>query len=110
VQLTDLPGPSEKAEVWVTSLEPWQRDGLLRLRDRLGVDSDALLRAGITIVLALVATATPDLPDRRATGPSSKQSDSGDDSPESLGEPSGNRPLVHDHTGRVAGGVGCGDD
>jgi hypothetical protein len=61
VRVSQLPAPSQVAvETWVTSLEPWQREAILRLRDRLGVDGDALLRAGVTIVLALVATATPE--------------------------------------------------
>lgn len=64
MKFTDLPHPSRVAEQWVTSLEPWQREGLLRLRESLGVDGDALLRAGVTLVLAIVAASTPDRPER----------------------------------------------
>jgi hypothetical protein len=66
MRIAHLPAPSSIAETWVTSLEPWQREGLLRLRGQLGVDADALLRAGVTIVLALVAANTPDLRDEGA--------------------------------------------
>ena len=110
VRVSELPGPSETAEAWVTSLEPWQRDGLLRLRDSLGVDGDALLRAGVTIVLALVAAATPGSPACLAAEPLYTLSGSGRCDPEPLGEPSGERPLVHDHTGRRVRGVDRGDD
>lgn len=55
VRIVDVPHPSRGTETWVTSLEPWQREGLLRLREVLGVDADALLRAGVTVVLSIVA-------------------------------------------------------
>jgi hypothetical protein len=60
MRIADLPAPSLIAETWVTSLEPWQREGLLRVREQLGVDADALLRAGVTVVLAIVAAAAPE--------------------------------------------------
>lgn len=44
----------------MTSLEPWQREGLLRLRESLGVDADALLRAGVTLMLAIVGAKQSD--------------------------------------------------
>ncbi len=47
--------PSPFAKPWLTSLEPWQREALLNLRESLGVDSDAVLRAGVTLVLLLAA-------------------------------------------------------
>ena len=59
MRIADLPGPSNVAEPWLTSLEPWQRDGILRLREALGVDADALVRAGVTLVLSLVAVQVP---------------------------------------------------
>jgi hypothetical protein len=60
MRIADLPAPSPIAETWVTSLEPWQREGLLRLREQLGVDADALLRAGVTLVLAIIAATAPE--------------------------------------------------
>lgn len=47
--------PSPHARPWLTSLEPWQRDALLALRETLNVDSDAVLRAGVTLVILLTA-------------------------------------------------------
>jgi hypothetical protein len=60
MRIADLPNPAPKAETWITSIEPWQREGLLRVRELLGIDADALLRAGLTLALGLVGAVTPD--------------------------------------------------
>lgn len=60
MHVADLPNPEPSSETWTTSIEPWQREGLLRVRELLGIDADALLRAGITIVLSVVGAITPD--------------------------------------------------
>jgi hypothetical protein len=60
MRITDLPNPEPTTETWITSIEPWQREGLLRVRELLGVDADALLRAGITLVLSIVGASNPD--------------------------------------------------
>ena len=76
MRIADLPNPAPDAVTWVTSIEPWQREGLLRVREQLGIDADALLRAGVTLALSLVGalvpeTATPPALTRGATQPSS---------------------------------------
>ncbi len=60
MRIADLPNPETSTETWITSIEPWQREGLLRVRELLGVDADAILRAGITLVLAIVGSTNPD--------------------------------------------------
>jgi hypothetical protein len=60
MKVSDLPNPAPGTETWITSVEPWQREALLRIRDVIGIDSDALLRAGLTVVLALVGSEVPD--------------------------------------------------
>jgi hypothetical protein len=58
MRIVDLPNPAPGNDTWVTNLEPWQREGLLRLREVLGVDADALLRAGVTVVLSIICAST----------------------------------------------------
>jgi hypothetical protein len=60
MRIADLPNPAPGTIIWVTSVEPWQREGLLRIREELGVDADALLRAGVTLALSIVGAITPD--------------------------------------------------
>jgi hypothetical protein len=58
VKLANLPDPSHQAQPYLTGLEPWQQQAVACLRERLGVDGDAIVRAGLTFFLALVAAAT----------------------------------------------------
>ena len=55
MRLTQVPNPSLRARQYLTSIEPWQRDALAELTRRLGVDEDAILRAGLTFILVLIA-------------------------------------------------------
>jgi hypothetical protein len=66
MRLTNAPNPSPLARQYLTSIEPWQRDALARVSRHLGVDEDAILRAGLTVVLALIAVSErlPDQPAR----------------------------------------------
>ena len=52
-----LPNPDQRARSCLTSLEPWQLDSVEELRER-GIDGDAVIRAGVTLMLASIATAT----------------------------------------------------
>jgi hypothetical protein len=78
MRIADLPNPAPDTVTWITSIEPWQREGLLRVRELLGIDADALLRAGVTLVLSIVGTLVPETTTppafaRGATEPSSPQ-------------------------------------
>ena len=57
MKMASLPNPDRRAQTWTTSLEPWQIEALERLSESLGVDVDALVRSGVTIVLATIAGA-----------------------------------------------------
>jgi hypothetical protein len=59
MRIADLPNPAPGTETWITSIEPWQREGLLRIREQLGIDADALLRAGVTLALSIVGALVP---------------------------------------------------
>jgi hypothetical protein len=56
---TKLMNPSRNTMQLMTSIEPWQRDAMQVLRDDLGIDGDALIRAGLTLVLCIVGASTP---------------------------------------------------
>lgn len=57
MRLTELPNPSKQATARLyTSLEPWQRDALFKVRDEYGLSDDALVRVGLTLVLGIIAT------------------------------------------------------
>ena len=57
MRMASLPNPDRRAQPGTTSLEPWQIEALERLRTLLGVDVDALVRSGVTIILAVIAAA-----------------------------------------------------
>jgi hypothetical protein len=78
MRIADLPNPAPEGQTWITSIEPWQREGLLRVRELLGIDADALLRAGVTLALSIVGAVTPDA----ATPPASAEGASGPTSPQ----------------------------
>lgn len=46
--------PETRARPWLTSLEPWQINHVNGLRE-LGLDGDAIVRAGVTLALATIA-------------------------------------------------------
>jgi len=78
MRIADLPNPAPDTVTWITSIEPWQREGLLRVRELLGIDADALLRAGVTFALSIVGaivpeTTTPPAQTGGATEPSSPE-------------------------------------
>lgn len=63
MRIATLPAvePNPHARPILTALEPWQREGLERLREELGVDEDAVIRAGLTLVLLQFARPRPDI-------------------------------------------------
>ncbi len=63
MRIATLPAvePNPHAQPTLTALEPWQREGLERLREELGVDEDAVIRAGLTLVLLQFACSRPDI-------------------------------------------------
>jgi hypothetical protein len=58
--LVPLTNPSQFARPLLTSVEPCQRRALDAVCRRLGLDDDAVIRAGLTLVLAMIAAATAD--------------------------------------------------
>jgi hypothetical protein len=52
---TTLANPARSVRPTLTSLEPWQRDALETLRRELGLDGDAVIRSGLTLMLGLLA-------------------------------------------------------
>jgi hypothetical protein len=57
MKVADLPAPSRTAKPRLLGLEPWQIEAVERVRETFGIDGDALVRAGLTLVLGLVAQA-----------------------------------------------------
>ena len=55
MKVATLPNPSRQASEWLTSLEPWQIEAVQTVREAYGVDGDALIRAGLTLLLSVVA-------------------------------------------------------
>lgn len=62
MKVTDLPAPSRTAKPYLTSLDPWQIEAINHLREQHGIDGDALIRAGVTLALAMSLTAREDPP------------------------------------------------
>lgn len=46
--------PAAQHTQLVVGVEPWQHEGLLRIHEELGVNEDAVVRAGLTLVLSLI--------------------------------------------------------
>lgn len=64
--------PAAQHTQLVVGVEPWQHEGLLRIHEELGVNEDAVVRAGLTLVLSLIGGHVTDIegappPDDAAT-------------------------------------------
>jgi hypothetical protein len=64
-----LTNPSRNTMQYTTSIEPWQRDAIRVLRADLGVDGDALIRAGLTLALCIVGANALDPADLKSDPP-----------------------------------------